>query len=603
MTEFLINIITRTYMKKILSALLLVTSTAHLSSASERLLRGPAVEVSFDAGFQQAVQRHHPEDFEGMEHMNKETITAYRSSQAQFTGKQMDVFYALHNPNLIPLLRKLEDHMNYQAAWNPNQKRPIGKLLTEIRFHRDMEEISPLWFLGMHFRFATATSTIREDERELFAHVPHPEVYEGLVTGNAWNGLLTSMVSMGAYENEGLELRQDYPSTQIMGKGLNKVIQHLARALPDSIQVPMVGCGKFGVSFMVKCFLDRISPLAFSNQELEGHGVKFSHLGMPLHDALHDKVDRRVYNLTKHVIKRADTFIATGGDAWNFAEIYPPIAVQKFQAVMGALEKIYGDFHTKLLVYRGLHDYRKAMVGFIWAAHEAPHFPAKLYNMNDLGQIIDTITSHSPMSAVNAAVDEYDSWESSFDPLNTSPLDGSSSLSDDELYYHVLQSRAIEDAQIYKFTLNVRTKTPIYEEGIGASQIVRGKRFIDVSFEMKNGEELKYSYPTLYHKWLNMNDNIGLLAYGGTLIEKPELSCVEDPRTLALAKLDEVSHGIAAHVKFFREVAHFFSNYELRNQTSLGKRFFFDFTKREQKVIKDLNDSFYCSDSDCSDCE
>lgn len=97
-----------------------------------------------------------------------------------------------------------------------------------------------------------------------------------------------------------------------------------------------------------------------------------------------------------------------------------------------------------------------------------------------------------------------------------------------------------------------------------------------------------------------MDDNIGLLAYAGTNIQKPALEGVEDPRAVALSLLDNVSLAISNQVKFFHDVAYFFSNYDPTGKSnSLAQRYFRKLFKLEQKVQKELQASLeYASDSD-----
>ena len=73
--------------------------------------------------------------------------------------------------------------------------------------------------------------------------------------------------------------------------------------------------------------------------------------------------------------------------------------------------------------------------------------------------------------------------------------------------------------------------------------IKESKRFIDLNWHTKNGAEASFSLPTLYHKWLNADDTISLLAYGGIIITKPELDGlkISVQRKEALALLSTIN--------------------------------------------------------------
>jgi hypothetical protein len=252
---------------------------------------------------------------------------------------------------------------------------------------------------------------------------------------------------------------------------------------------------------------------------------------------------------------------------------------------MGSLREIYGNMVTKLLPYRGIEEYRKAILGFFWITREEPYFPSALYNMNNFDEILETITSQSSLNGENTLADDIDSWRSSYDPLQTSPINGVSQLNDDEIYTWVLDHMTRGDAQSNKYWPFFQDYPPITQQEISQQKIVRTNRFIDVIFKTKIGEELRYSFPTLYHKWRNLDDNIGLLRFGGTHIEKPTLTALEDSRTIAQATLDQVNQAIKSHVTSFGKVASFFANYDPQgNETSLAQRYFRWHINQEERV-------------------
>jgi hypothetical protein len=578
------------------------SKTKDLSRFAQSRFEKQCLKRSLSFIFIEELEKHSVE-FRGANNLDQQIVAAYQVSYTQFDGKVTDAFYAFNNPAMYPIAQKLSDYLTDYALKFPHHQ-PTKRFLWELDFHIEGQDISPLWLLGMHLRFAASVSTITEDEKDLLSHVPFPNLYFGLIEKDAWRNSHSSYVSISEYNNEGLELSDEHVRTNIQTAVLTYIEDTIERLLPPQILYPMLGQNKLGISFMVKCYLDDNFPVVFPNQPVNGHGIKFSQFGFPIHDMLHQKVDRRHYELISHVVSRADAFVGLDGDAWQFAKIYSPVAVERYHALMGGLRDVYGNMVTKLLPYHGLREYRKAMLGFFWILHEAPNFAAQIYNMNDFDKVLETITKPSSLSAVNAALNEIDSWESSFDPFSTSPIDGSTNLTDDDIYNHpIFESLLLEDAQGYKYSSRTDKGRSIgdsyCDDCIVDQQVIRTNRFIDVIFKMFDGEELKYSFPTLFQKWTNLDDNIGLLKYAGTIITKSDLTTAEDPRQVALETLDNVRKALDSHVERFHKVAFFFSNYDPHgNEKSLAKRYFRKHFAQEKWVTKELDAAAYYSDDD-----
>ncbi len=463
------------------------------------------------------------EDFTGHQALDMQVVKAYRANYQRFDGKVQDAFYAFDNPAIRPIAKSFEDFLVYYSSVKSS---PFAQqLIAELDFHKKFKGLSPLVLIGMHLRFAASISEITEDEKNLFDHVPHAELYFGTLEKEAWRHMLPSFVSTEKYNTKGFGLDDNYYASHLPRSAIELINDTMLRALPPQTAYPMINQDKLGVSFLVKSNLDDVYPIAIPVGKNKAHGTQLSPFGFAVHDALHEKFDQRQFKFIGHVIKRANKHVLEGKDLKDFVRVYPPVAIQKYQLVMSALQDLYTNMVTKLLPQRGIGQYRKAMAGFVWTLHERPHFPGKLYGMNDVDRVMETITANTSYNTVNAAKSRIDSWESSYDPLETSPIDGSSQLDDDAIVRWVLVNMTIGEAQSYKYAKGSFDE-PIFENYISSKQVVRTDRFIDVIITQMNGEELKYSFPTLYHKWHNLDDTLGLLKYGGTVIEKPDLEAV-----------------------------------------------------------------------------
>ena len=538
------------------------------------------------------IQRHHPKEF-GVDKIDQGVVNGHRTNHRQFNGKVSKVFYASHDPAIAPLFAKFETFLKQYAHSNPLHTF-TGRLLREMTYQKEDQHFSPISLLGMHLRFAASISSITDDERSLFSHVPFNNLFFGLLEQDAWKHSLSSYISMEKYPNKGFELTDMHWSLKLGTPMIDLLADRTQKLLPSPILYPLPGEGKLGVSLMVESNLNDVYPACFPTTTNKGHGINFSQFGFGIHDMLHKYADRRHYNVVEHVLRRAEVHANNNGNTWKFAEIYPPVAAQRYRVIMSGLKSIYTDMVTKLLPRDGKTAFNRAMVGFFWSLHEAPKFPSRLYDMNDFGKVLGTITASSYHNTVAVSTDDLDSWESSYDPFATSPIDGTTKLTDAEILDHpVIKSLTIDQAQGHKYGYHYYPSpllTALYsDDSIVSKTVTRSPRFIDVTFKMFDGEELVYSFPTLYQKWTNADDNLGLLAYGGTNLTKPTLptdeSQRERARIIAQDLLERVRTQISDHIKHFHDVASYFSKDDSRgNKNSLESRFFYAHYNQEQIV-------------------
>ncbi|MBM3632329.1 MAG: hypothetical protein FJX03_01285 [Alphaproteobacteria bacterium] len=569
---------------------LLATCLSEYTLAAQNLTYSP-----FSLSQEQStkmIQSHHPEEF-GVNKIDQGVIKGHRANLEQYNGKVPEDFYASHDPAIAPLFAKFEAYLKQYAHSNPHHIF-TRRLLREMTYQKEDQHISPLWLLGMHLRFAASISTITDDERSLFSHVPFPNLFFGITENDAWKNSLSTYVSLEGYPNKGFELPDMHWSVKLKAPMIDLFADRTKKLLPSPILYPLPGEGKLGVSLMVESNLNDVYPACFPTTTNKGHGINFSQFGFGIHDMLHKYADRRHYNVVEHVLRRAEVHANNNGNTWKFAEIYPPVAAQRYRVIMSGLKSIYTDMVTKLLPRDGKTAFNRAMVGFFWSLHEAPNFTPHLYNMNDFGKVLKTITASSHHNTVAVATDNLDSWESSYDPFATSPIDGTTKLTDAEILDHpVIKSLTIDQAQGHKYGFQYYPSpllTTVYsDDSIVSKTVIRNSRFIDVVFNMLDGEELVYSFPTLFHKWTNLDDNLGLLQYGGTNLTKPILPSDESQRDtarlIAQDLLERVKLQISDHVKHFHDVASFFSKDDSRgSKRSLENRFFYTHFNQEQMV-------------------
>jgi hypothetical protein len=512
-------------------------------------LRHVAPDTSYQAMAPQ-IQARHPEDFTGQGSILSDVVTAYRQSRADYTGRVADAFATLHNPKLEPFAQQVEAFLRSYASAHPNHAF-TQRLLREVQTRREDEDLSSSFLWTLPFRHAAERSTITDAEKDFFTNIVYPDLFFGMLENKGWRN------HDSAYANLRSVAEASY-SESLSSKGTEKIAERVDKLFPASAPYPCLGYGILGLSFLVENYLDQIFPIGFPMDRSYVHGVSLSPYGFAAHDRLHAEIDPREDELHRHVLQRGEDYFCKGGNVDDFIEVYPSIAVAKYNLLRGALKEIYKNLGSKLLLRDGLDAYRKVMVGFFWILHEEPNFPSELYDMNDLNAVLKVITP-----APNNDLD---------DPLQTSPLTGKTEMTDEDIIRYALKqtpSAALDD--------------------IESINVTRSPRFIDVTTRFRNGEKTEESFPTLYSEWEDVSDDLGLLEFGGTKIEKPDLTRVEAPRSVALATLKKVNEEMRALVKHFIEVATFFANYDPQGQgNSLGNRYFNQHRKLEEKAKKDL---------------
>ncbi len=533
---------------------------------------GYNVKSKLPSSTREAVKKKSAADFKGSDQVDLAMVKAYRDQLQTVNAGDEDFQDLVHNPSLLPLVEKLESFLEGKT----NNKN-LARLLDEIKFHKKWDDISPRWIFDVHFRMATALGERTADEIEIFSHVVHPEVFFGMLTPGATVNSLSAYLSVEKYDTRGNELPQYWVADGISPEATDELSIATRKALPKRALYPCLEAGKFGIPFLIECILQDVFPAGFPTTTLRGHGSTLSMYGFAAHEVLHSLLDRRQYELVSYVMREATKYYESGGNIPLFIEVAPKVAAAKYTNLMQSLYDIYDAMVTAYATSDDKPLFHRDIAGFFWILHEKEgSFPSEIYGLTELQDALNMATSfptNETEPTEHSDFSTYDSWDSSFDPLETSPITGASPKSDEEIYSLVIGNMTMGDANCYKYT-GFYSEIPIQENNIVQKSIKRTERFIDVAFKLRDGSELAYSFPTLYHKWANMNDNLALLRYAGNTIAKPDLSQQAGPREAAQAVLLSVEIGIQSLVQHFRERAiHFALIAKEGEGSSIAERF------------------------------
>ena len=267
---------------------------------------------------------------------------------------------------------------------------------------------------------------------------------------------------MRKIDNQGHEEPVVYHPKCLDGKFVKSIERAVYKDLNLPFLYPVFGSGKFGIPFLTAMAIQNIFPHAYTTKNDSYHGLLAdvtTPSGLLAHDTVHSLLGKKREELCKHIaltveelMKNNREFVAIannpddvassagssdqhqseldaianqsyrytyGVNADDVLEAYYPIAIGKYKA----LHKSLADFHEflmqNLLDDSDTGNYKEVMAGFFWFMRENPHFPASLYEQNNLADMMKIMVDGS-IEKLNGP----ESWQSTYDPLKTSPVTG-----------------------------------------------------------------------------------------------------------------------------------------------------------------------------------
>lgn len=526
------------------------------------------------------IANHHPSQFKGREKYDPAITEGLRHFFR--SSKHQERWLVEHCPVLIPLKDALKIFMDKNGSSKPFTK----KLQLEMALREGEKNITPVWLLWAYFRYAASVSEVSEDERDLFMHVVNPHIFTGLLEEDAWQDDFKTLFSIGLADDKDNTTDTSYYSQNMHFDMLDYIEAELFKALPIRMYYPCAGIGKFGLSFLVNRYLEMVFPLGLPSSQLRAHGTKMSQVGFIVHDGLHGDVDPRLSVLKMHVFQETDEFVGKGGGAKDFVKFYVPQVSYTYAALMEGLKYLSFNFLTRLLPAYGYIDFVKTMAGFHIMIHEYPSYETSFYKQHDFEKVLESLVDGTKESLFSKDV-----WESSYDPLKTSPLDGKSVLSNQKIKEHAFKNYLLGDPRLfisrtYSQYSNSSEKENSIRKKIENVTIKTSPRFIDVNFSFKSGQSLRYTYTTLYHKWLNIEDSLSLLKLTGVVLPKPDILNLglEESRKTVLTFLKTVRQELGKLLDHFLNRGLFFATYKGGNELSFSDCYFKRHFKQYEKI-------------------
>jgi len=492
----------------------------------------------------------------------REAIERFRDFYRQYSdGSNSDVSLAVNLDFLHPYAHHL-----LETIKQGKQDEYIQTLQREVEEALSRKAISANWLVDAHFRYLTLLGPLSPGEQDIFHHVPHHKYLDALLMKDTFgHPVVLNLYAWGSSIDKHGEYYFDVSgSFPYFPEVSNEIIELIDREVAKHLSPPIIytclGEGIFPVELLIECLLDETYLVGMPTTKIKDvHGEEeTTALGFGFHDLLHYKVDPRRRALHTYMRGLVAEYVKQGGFASDVVPQLVPLVVQKYKLMMEALKVAHKNLEKQE---------KEPRIGLFLMQHEVPTFSAQFYTFKTPTEMVEAMRSGS-----EEAYKAVEAWENPDDPLQTSPLTGQSTLTDDQIRDIALQ-RAQVDGSIYEplgiYQVKAENESIIYitEEAnrkaakgqwiLQNSRIIikRSPQFIDAVFELRNGAKKVYSYPTLYRKWKNSRASLNMLRYAGRDLSQPALQDVspEDARELVMGFLTEVRQNLTTTMQQFTE--------------------------------------------------
>jgi hypothetical protein len=250
------------------------------------------------------------------------------------------------------------------------------------------------------------------------------------------------------------------------------------------------------------------------------HGLGLEHstlFGFHLHDIFHAHEFSRKKILRDYITFSANAALDKGGMAkQEFIKEYGPIASKHYQGLVNLFQILLNE---AMVINTPLS--KGAVAGFFLGIHEFPSLSSGMLYMHAPEPILRIFTDN-----VKERLMSDQAWESDFDPFETASFQAAYSTLDDKKIMQKfndlvssgkinLLERGIFSCGNTSLGAKPEEQEAFLREQVHTIGVHKSSRFIDINIALKDGQEHRLSFPTMYHKRTNAEDNFKLLKYAG----------------------------------------------------------------------------------------
>jgi hypothetical protein len=285
--------------------------------------------------------------------------------------------------------------------------------------------------------------------------------------------------------------------------------------------------------------------------QLKAHGINIDSEGFTIHDYSHQRLIQANESnaFENYVLSQSNKAFDKGQAVDPFVTDLLPKALDRHNGIYHLFQVIMLRLMDRALETKDIASFKQAMAGQFMMQREYPGLSYEAYEMDSAKCVIHTIAdkTYDVMSSPSV-------WLSPQDPLKTSPVDGTSALTDEKIVEKTIKSINKETPQE---TVSGSYNAAPSAEDIYKYDVKRHPRYIDVAITLKNGRQIHQTYFTNYHKWTNLDDTLSILNYAGIKISKPSLEGkdADKARKICFGVLSQTHQQALAQVSHYVTVA------------------------------------------------
>lgn len=554
----------------------------------------------------------YPRAAEGSTSVDFDTLSKIRTKYENLSyGDQIRAMRSA-DPLFLEEARKLVDFMKSE----PHAEMPaVKKMINKIESRIEKNLVTPRWLMTLPLEYVAATSDISEEELDFYRHIfdhdqsKHIKSREDFLTASKF--LVPGKTRFLKIVLSSL-LHQNPPYGKVYSKDTDRIVIDMDKSLVGTLGYTIPGISKFSITFMNALMSDQIMPISIPSKKkqdiqphaapsqldggsepaqntlsieqisgdepraadvqahvqnqpqvqepaqpkLKAHGLETDAEGFTVHDYSHQRLiqDNEEHAFRSYILSAATKAFEKGEAVEPFIKRLTPNALDRHNGIYHLQQVIMIRLIDRALTTKDFKSLRQAMLGQFVMQHEYPGLGYKAYEMDSAKDVIQYMADKT-----NSIVSSSSLWLSPYDPLMTSPIDGSSPLSDADIvdkFLKKLKKGYYHDTLPYNVFCDAG-KPILPSEDIDRSEVKRTQRHIDVTIKLKNGSEIHQSFDTYYHKWTNLDDTLSLLGYAGIKLSKPSLegTSEQDAHRICFNLLSQTHQQIMAQVSHYATVA------------------------------------------------
>lgn len=427
----------------------------------------------------------------------------------------------------------------FENMWEEAQQAAKEKL-SDLNWHM----IQVMFIRGL----LLASGEGEEGARDLLSIVPETELFFGALRDAptylrtvgepilpAWkHSAKACLHNMHLPDTKGKDVHLPYVQMGNLNWNITDEIEKTASrlGLHENVSLPMLDCGKIGITTIMKMWLHHVFPVPLTYGEYEAHGIKLGAAVGAEHDEAHGNVDncRRemmqfIVNLLNNVLKAGkpvkkaiplatqqmvDRYQAFNRVLLAFIDAKERTAISELQAAMAIAPEDKDNVDRKAAEKLARQKYNTGVSALFQALHEAYAMKANVLETPTFAEAIAKLCENAKASQ-DEEFSQFDEFQTFF---NTS-----SDLTNEEIFEKI-KTRTLASVKIYpgyNGSTPAPTKIGEYVDHIDLEslKVNRGPVITEVRFDTNNGQTVKIQTPTTSYLVGTIRDENAVLGLVG----------------------------------------------------------------------------------------